>query len=411
MGGILILNSEMILTRNILLFEPDSSGHHPGYLYHLIIHFLENDYPFNLVVLVAPDFFEKHPQIIQKTLSPRVKWLEFSDAEFKNWQVIKSKSVTKRSFFEWELLRKYIVETKSIYVFLMYIDYLQVAMLTQKTLPCPVSGILFRPTLVNYPSHSVKEMVNSWRKNLTLKYFVKTKSLDSLFSLDFFATKYIQQNWQTNKVTFLPDPVQVYQSSMSVDKLKIELGIEPNRKVFLIFGFLDSRKGISEVMEAISHISREKSSKGTLLIVGPWEESERNKFDETIDNILQYSDFQIIIKNKFVQDEDIQSYFEVSDFILALYAKHIGMSAIMVRAAAAQKPCLTHNFGLMGKIVIENQLGMIVENDLAKKMEMLLSENILIGNNKKMREFAELNSAENYAKVILQGIEEKLQEV
>jgi glycosyltransferase involved in cell wall biosynthesis len=395
----------MIPSKNILLFEPDSSGHHPGYLYHLIIHFLENDYSYNLIVLVAPDFFEKHPQIIQKTLSPRVKWLKFSDSEFNNWREIKSKSVTKRSFFEWELLRKYIVETKSVYAFLMYIDYLQIALLTQKALPCPISGILFRPTLINYPSHSLKEMINSWRKNLTLKYFVKNKALDLLFNLDSFATDYIQQNWQTDKVKFLPDPVQVYPSAKSVEALKTELKIEPNRKVFLIFGFLDSRKGISEVMEAILHISKEKSLKGTLLIVGPWEESERNKFDLTIDKILQKSDFQVIIKNEFIQDEDIQSYFEVSDYILALYAKHIGMSAIMVRAAAAQKPFLTHNFGLMGKVVTENQLGMIVENDLAQKMEMLLSENKEVGDKEKMKEFAELNSAENYAKVILEYLQ------
>jgi glycosyltransferase involved in cell wall biosynthesis len=398
----------MIPSKNILLFEPDSSGHHPGYLYHLIINFLENEYPFNLVVLVAPDFFEKHPQIIQKTLSPRVKWIKFSDSEFNNWQEIKSKSVTKRSFFEWELLRKCIIETKSVYAFLMYIDYLQIALLTQKALPCPVSGILFRPTLVNYPAHSLKEMVNSWRKNLTLKYFVKNNALDSLFNLDSFATNYIQQNWQTNKVKFLPDPVQVYPSTKPVEELKKELNIKPNRKVFLIFGFLDSRKGISEVMEAIAKINKEKSEKGTLLIVGPWEESERKKFESNINKILQNSDFQIIIKDEFIQDEDIQSYFEVSDYILALYTKHIGMSAIMVRAAAAQKPFLTHNFGLMGKIVIENQLGMIVENDLAKKMEMLLAENKEVGNKEKMKEFAELNSAENYAKVILDQLQAQI---
>jgi glycosyltransferase involved in cell wall biosynthesis len=398
----------MIPNKNILIFEPDSSGHHPGYLYHLIINFLENEYPFNLTVLVAPDFFEKHPQIIQKTLSPRVKWLIFSDPEFKNWQEIKAKSVTKRSFFEWELLRKYITESKSVYAFLMYIDYLQMALLTQKALPCPVSGILFRPTLVNYPAHSVKEMLNSWRKNLTLKLFVKNNSLDSLFNLDPFATDFIQQNWKTDKVKFLPDPVQVYPSTKSVAELRNDLQIEPNRKVFLIFGFLDSRKGISEVMEAVSNISKENSSKATLLIVGPWEESERKKFDEKIGGVLQNSDIQIIVKDEFIQDEDIQAYFEVSDYILALYAKHIGMSAIMVRAAAAQKPFLTHNFGLMGKIVTENQLGMIVENDLAEKMTKLLSENIEVGNKEKMREFAELNSAENYAKVILNCITDSL---
>ncbi|MEA5457719.1 glycosyltransferase [Arcicella sp. LKC2W] len=392
------------MTKNILIFEPDASGHHSGYLYHLIINFLSANYPYNLTVLVAPDFFEQHPQIIEETTSPKVKWIAFSDSEFSAWKITKSQNVTKRAFFEWDLLRKYITETNASYAFSMYIDYLQIALLTQKALPCPVSGILFRPTLVNYPAHSLKERLNTFRKNLTLKLFVKSKKLDSLFNLDPFATDYIKQNWETNKVIFLPDPVQVYSSTKSVEEIKKELGIEENRKVFLIFGFLDSRKGISEVMEAVGKISKEKSQKGTLLIVGPWEESEKIKFDKKLKEIKGTSDFQIITKNTFIADHDIQPYFEVSDYILALYDKHIGMSAITVRAAAAQKPLLTYNFGLMGKIVTENELGLIVNNDLTEKLEMLLTQNINVGNKHKMKQYAELNRAENYAKVILDNL-------
>jgi glycosyltransferase involved in cell wall biosynthesis len=370
----------------------------------LIINFLSANYSFNLTVLVTPDFFEKHPQIIQETLSPKVKWMAVSDSEFSAWQITKSQSVTKRASFEWNLLRQYITETHSVYAFLMYIDYLQIALLTQKALPCPVSGILFRPTLVNYPAHSFKERLNTFRKNLTLKLFVKSKKLDSLFNLDPFATDYIKQHWQTDKVVFLPDPVQVYPSQKSVEEIKNELGIKENRKVFLIFGFLDSRKGISEVMEAVGKISKAKSHKGTLLIVGPWEESERAKFDIKLKEIEGVSDFQIITKNTFIADHDIQPYFEVSDYILALYDKHIGMSAITVRAAAAQKPLLTYNFGLMGKIVKENELGLIINNDLMEKLQMLLTQEVKIGNKQRMKEYADLNRAENYAKVILDNL-------
>lgn len=392
------------MTKNILIFEPDASGHHSGYLYHLIINFLSANYPYNLTVLVAPDFFEQHPQIIQETTSPKVKWLAFSDSEFSAWKITKSQSVTKRAFFEWDLLRKYIIQTNASYAFSMYIDYLQISLLTQKALPCPVSGILFRPTLVNYPAHSLKERLNTFRKNLTLKLFVKSKKLDSLFNLDPFATEYIKQNWDTNKVIFLPDPVQIYLSTKSVNEIKKELGIEENRKVFLIFGFLDCRKGISEVMDAVGEISKEKSQKGTLLIVGPWEESERIKFDKKLKEIKGVSDFQIITKNTFIADHDIQPYFEVSDYILALYDKHIGMSAITVRSAAAQKPLLTYDFGLMGKMVTENELGLIVNNDLTEKIEMLLTQEVKIGNKQKMKQYADLNRAENYAKVILDNL-------
>ncbi len=390
----------MASPKNILIFEPDASGHHPGYLYHLIINFLQNDYSYKLIVLVSPDFFIKHPQILQKTISPRVQWIKFSNSEFTDWK--KPKTVFKRSVLEWDLFCQYAKKYNSMFGFFMYIDYLQLAILTQPAPPCPISGILFRPTLVNYPASSFKEKLNYWRKNITLKYFVKYKNLESLFNLDAFATDYISENWKTNKVKFLPDPVQVYPTTKTKSDVKSKLGIDDSKTVFLIFGFLDSRKGISDVMEAIGNISREKSKKGCLLIVGPWEKNERSLFDVQLPKIQKLTDFQIVVKDSFVKDEDIQQFFKVADYALALYHKHFGMSAIMVRAAVAQKPLIASSFGLMGKIVLENELGITVENNLKEILEMLLESNISIGNKGKMKAFAELNQAENYAKVILE---------
>ena len=390
----------MALPKNILIFEPDASGHHSGYLYHLIINFLQNDYSYKLIILVSPDFFLKHPQIIQKTLSPRVQWIKFSEKEFVEWK--KPKSVFKRSVLEWDLFCQYAKKYNSVFGFFMYIDYLQLAVLTQPAPPCSISGILFRPTLVNYPANSWKERLNYWRKNIILRYFVKNKNLDSLFNLDPFATDYILKNWNTEKVKFLPDPVQLYPTTKTKSEVKTSLGIDESKTVFLIFGFLDSRKGIADVMKAIGKISGETSQKGCLLIVGPWEENERKLFNIQLPKIQQTTNFQIVVKDGFVKDEDIQQYFKVADYAFALYNKHFGMSAIMVRAAAAQKPLISSNFGLIGKIVVENELGITIDNDLKEKLEMLLNNEISIGNKEKMRAFAELNQADNYAKVILE---------
>ena len=390
----------MALPKNILIFEPDASGHHSGYLYHLIINFLQNDYSYKLIILVSPDFFLKHPQIIQKTLSPRVQWIKFSEKEFVEWK--KPKSVFKRSVLEWDLFCQYAKKYNSVLGFFMYIDYLQLAVLTQPAPPCSISGILFRPTLVNYPANSWKERLNYWRKNITLRYFVKNKNLDSLFNLDPFATDYILKNWNTEKVKFLPDPVQLYPTTKTKSEVKTSLGIDESKTVFLIFGFLDSRKGIADVMKAIGKISGETSQKGCLLIVGPWEENERKLFNIQLPKIQQTTNFQIVVKDGFVKDEDIQQYFKVADYAFALYNKHFGMSAIMVRAAAAQKPLISSNFGLIGKIVVENELGITIDNDLKEKLEMILNNEISVGNKEKMRAFAELNQADNYAKVILE---------
>jgi glycosyltransferase involved in cell wall biosynthesis len=389
--------------KNILIFEPDESGHHSGYLFHLISNFLINDYSYKLIVVVNPDFFKKHPQVIEKTLSEKVEWVKFADSEFQEWK--KPKSVFKRANEEWAMFCQYANTYKAVYGFFMYIDYLQLAILTQSQSPCPVSGILFRPTLVHYDSVLWKEKINFWRKNLLLQFFVKTKKLESLFSLDPFAAKYISVNWNTDKVEFLPDPVKIYPTITSVAEFKKNLGIENNRKVFLLFGFLDSRKGISDIMDAIANLPRELSKKGCLLIIGNWEGNEKKLFDEKMKKISQTSDFQIITNNHFIFEEEIQQYFEVSDYILALYQKHIGMSGIMVRSAVAQKPLLANDFGLMGKIVPENELGIVVNGDIQGKFKVLLSEDVKIGNHLKMKAFAELNRAENFAKVILDKFE------
>jgi glycosyltransferase involved in cell wall biosynthesis len=392
----------MTIPKNILIFEPDASGHHPGYLFHLINNYLLSDYQYHLIVLVTPDFSKKHPQILQKTASHKVSWLEFTDSEYKEWK--KPKNIFKRSVFEWELFCKYALKYEVAHGLLMYLDYLQFSILTQSPPPCPISGILFRPTLVNYPSENLKEKIDYWRKEKFLKLVLNKKSVKNIFNLDPFATEYVKNKWSTSKMIFLPDPVHVYPSKSSLIRLKESLGIEEKRSVFLVFGSLDSRKGISEIMDAISTISKEKSKKGCLLIVGPWEENEKEGFDAKLKTISQLSDFQIITVNNFVEEENIQQYFEISDYVLALYQKHIGMSAIMVRAAASQKPVLAYNYGLMGKIIKENELGLIIKNDLSEKIETILSENISIGNIEKMKAFAKLNRAENYAKVILDNL-------
>jgi glycosyltransferase involved in cell wall biosynthesis len=393
----------MTIPKNILIFEPDSSGHHPGYLFHLINNFLLGDYDYHLIVLVTPEFFKKHPQIIQKTTSPKVRWIQFTDSEFKAWK--KPKNIFKRSVFEWELFCAYALKYEVSQGLLMYLDYLQFSILTQSPPPCPISGILFRPTLVNYPSENLKEKIDYWRKEKFLKLVLNKKVVKNIFNLDSFATEYVKNKWSTSKMIFLPDPVQVYPSQNTLLTFKASLGIKENRKVFLVFGSLDSRKGISEIMDAIAKISKELSQKGCLLIVGPWEESEKIGFEQKLKNTSQLTDFQIITVEKFIEEENIQQYFEIADYVLALYQKHIGMSAIMVRAAASQKPVLAYNYGLMGKIIKENELGLIIKNDLAEKLEMILESNTSFGNTEKMQAFAKLNQAENYAKVILENLQ------
>lgn len=398
-----------MLKKTIFIFEPDSSGHHAGYLFHLLKYFLDGVFDFRLVVLVGADFFEKHSSIVQQTQSENIIWLKMPDDVFKAWENKKS-NVIERAKFEWAICSKYALEYRAIHVFFMYFDHLQLACLTEPKMPCAVSGILFRPTLVNYPANTFKEKLSYWRKYFTLKLVLKSKKIDSLLCLDSFAVNYMTQYWETLKVKYLPDPVQVYPSTQAKEVIKTTFGIKNNKIILLIFGYLDDRKGISVVMDTLAKLPKELAKKVCLLIVGPWEISEKKRFEEKKSVLQAENTFEVKIHNDFVADENIQAYFEVADYVLALYQKHIGMSAIMVRAASALKPLITYNYGLMGKITQEKQLGIAVdeskEDDLLNTLKILFSKEAkTVGNQQKMKEFADINQATNYAKVILTEFE------
>lgn len=395
--------------RNIILFDLDASGHHPSYLMHLASYHLTQDQPFRLVAIVSPAFFEKYPNIIEQFGLPnnKVIWQSISHEEWQNWQ--NQPSALKKTFYEWALFCKYASAFEAIHGILMYIDHLQPAILTQQKAPCTFSGILFRPTLQYYQPDSLKERINYIRKNITLRLLLGKKQLVQLFSLDPFAAEYIQQNWNIPKVTALPDPVEVFPpSDIALPTFKQSLGIAANKKIFLIFGFLDSRKGIGQMMDAIEALPDSLADKGSLLIVGNWEATERKLFDEKRKALEIKPKMQIVLVDRFIYDEEINIFFAVSDYIIALYQKHIGMSGVMVRAALAQKPIITYQFGLMGQMVQAHELGISLDihnkKDLQEKIQFLLETKQSIGDTAKMQAFAQINTDKNYAKTLLKKV-------
>jgi glycosyltransferase involved in cell wall biosynthesis len=394
-----------MIKNTILIFDTDSTGHHGSYIFHLVQQHLSTQNETQLVVVLNPDFLAKHPEIVGSTgNSEKVVWVFIEQKQIEVWQ--KQPNVVKRSIIEWKIFCDYATIYKANHGFFMYLDHLQLAILTQKKAPCSFSGIFFRASLQNYKPENWKEKITYFRKKLLLYFLLQNKQLTALLFLDPYAVEYINKKWGIDKALYLPDPVKIYEDSgIDATTLKKELKIEEDRKILLLFGYLDSRKNIPFIIDAIAKLPKEIAKKGCLLIVGAWDLTEFEIFKEKQIALGTSPDFQIVLINQFVSEETIQTYFEISDYILALYQKHIGMSGVMVRAAAIQKPLIAFNFGLMGKIVNDNDLGITIENssddDLSQKIALLLSRETPIGNEIKMQAFADRNTPSNYANVLL----------
>jgi glycosyltransferase involved in cell wall biosynthesis len=296
----------------------------------------------------------------------------------------------------------------------MYFDTFQFSAWLRRPLPCPFSGLYFRSRFhygdFQPDSLTWKDHVRHWQEHFHISQVLRHPQLKTLFCLDQFAVNYLNQSHNNAKAVYLPDPVQIYTDhEIKVEELKASLGIEPGRQVLLLFGALDRRKGIHQLLQAVLMLPASLGKKLCLLLVGPISAQDQPLVQAQINQISQLLPVQIVIHDQFVIDRDIQPFFQLSDAVLAPYQRHVGTSSILIRAAAAQKPVLSSNYGLMGEWTRHYQLGLTVDSavpsEIAKGLTQVLEKPATeLCDRHKMKLFAQQNAAERYANTIFQHV-------
>ncbi len=404
-----------------MLFDLDARGHHPGYIQHLVKYWCQHDLPGHLDVLVSQTFMQRHANIVSLANDcPSVRFVPITKAE--QAKLVSSDDLASsfrgrivRAFQEWRLLRKYAISLGTTHIFLMYLDSILLRLALGIKFPCPVSAIYFRPLLhyALFPNYNPegKEGFWQWRDRVCLARFLPQSKLQTLFCLDQFAVEYINQVYGSTKAVHLPDPVQRYaHSDAEAEQLRTQLGIEPGRSVFLMFGALENdRKGLSQILDAIASLPPALCRRMTLLLSGTITAGERQKLDARIAQLTETLPIQIVTQYGFVSDEAIHPYFQISDVVLVPYQRHIGMSAILVRAAAAQKPVLATDFGVIGELTRHYQLGLAVDSTSPEEIAEAMMRYLLeipseLCNRSLQKQFADRNTAEQFASQIFQSL-------
>lgn len=389
----------------LLLFDLNPTGHHPGYLQHLIRYW--DARRGRLVVVVSADFPQRHPAIARLAANT-------AGAELKPISVEEQVRITTKSSFlakmasEWRLMVAYASREGADHVLLMYLDQFQVAMLTEPGPGCPFSGILFRPTLhyarLGHPPVGWRERLRELRKSLLLRVMLRHPRLRTVFSSDPYCLPVLQRFAPRVRFRHLPDPVQVYPVwETGVAALKAASRLPTDRKTLLLFGHLDSRKGIRCLQKSLTQLPESTRQRLTLWLVGPLEDDQR-RYVEKMESL---PGLEVRRHHEFVPDEQVQTYFQAAEGVLALYQRHVGGSAVLVRAAAAGKPALASDYGLVGQLVRENALGLALDATdpaaVAAAVTRFL-ESPALGNPEQMRNFADHNRASEYARVIFEAI-------
>ncbi len=400
----------------LMLFDLSIRGHHPAYLRHLITYWRQWHLPCHLDIVVSARFAHAHPDVIAESASPRqthrLRFTPITPGEEANLPTRTSWLQRKqRHLQEWHLFQTYAHALTSTHGLLMYIDTYQWPLLLGAAASGPFSGIYFRPSFhyANLQPSAVSrvDQLRQWCEKHTVSRMLKHPKLRHLFCLDPYVVEPLARLRSHVQSIALPDPVQLVQLTTHPCDLRQYLAIEPERTVFLLFGSLTTRKGIYPLLDAVAALPPQLCQRCCLVLIG--ESNIEADLESRIKRLCQSHPVQVVRRYAFIPESEVQSYFQLADVVLAPYQRHIGMSGILLLAAAATTPVLGPDYGLMGAMIRHHQLGLTVDTTSAQAIASGLKHCLsqapeTLCSPQHMYAFAQQNRAERFAEVIFKNL-------
>lgn len=207
----------------------------------------------------------------------------------------------------------------------------------------------------------ITENVVSHEANPVDKILTKIglRNASKFLTLSGIVEKEVQQYSKGKKV--YRSELPVYDCYKPVDesnhqKIKSELGFEPESLVLLFFGYVRKYKGLDVLIEAFPSILASKPN-AKLLIVGEFYDDPK-PYLEQIDR-LEIAD-KVRLINQFVPNEEVAKYYQVSDVVILPY-RSATQSGILNVAYGFYKPVIVTNVGGLAEFVEEGKTGFVVD--------------------------------------------------
>ncbi len=377
-------------TGRLSLFEFSQLGHYPYYLRLVIERCCSDGYPGLLDLVVTPRFAEYHPEVLALAGSSpgnriRIHVLSRSEQtwldEAQTSRVTSLSGLLKAQVDEkeaavrrWRLVARYAEKLETTHCLITHLDSCLLAVAAGLDLPCPFSGILFRPTF-HYPplpggNESKPVKFQRLQERLLMERMLKHPQLSTVFCLDPTALEPLRA--YGDNIRYLPDPVPPRGPNRDVRRTQFRrsLGIDNDTLMLLAFGDISKRKGIVQLFEAFDRLPDKECEHISLVVAGAVKSFDEEWLRKKIDSLN--ARFPVKARTCYVPEEDVDAYFSASDLVLAPYQRHAGMSGILLRAAAQGKPVITQSYGLMGHLTRKYGLGSDVDTGDASQILLAL---------------------------------------
>jgi glycosyltransferase involved in cell wall biosynthesis len=123
-----------------------------------------------------------------------------------------------------------------------------------------------------------------------------------------------------------------------------------------LFGALAARKGLAFVARALTV----DSTPIRVAIGGPVDEAYRSALEEEV-RTMRNADLDVELSLRRYSPYEGVQFLAAARCALVPYVGHLGMSRVLLEAAYAGTPIISHDRGLVGRLVRENRLGVTVD--------------------------------------------------
>lgn len=350
---------------HILILEARLSGHHPVYLEKIAAGLINAGHHVT-VAIAAQD--ADHPSIssLSKLFSTSVIVFLIDDTLLSGALSSRlgdaGREIAMHRLYS-KIYRQVDNRSKVEHVLLPYLDYClhAIALLGTPFGTTPWSGICMRPSF-HYAHCGViapKPKYSTVKEWLFFR-LLRVRTLKKLLTIDEPLHDYVIQRHPAlqSRIGYLPDPAEMH-GDHTYESARAKLSIKKDQKIILVYGAIDARKGLEELLIAFD--DKNMPDHTALLIVGKQSSWAKSHLSENIGRHLREQG-RLYELNSFADDDTQQMAFSASDLVWLGYRDHYGMSGVLILAAIAQKPVIATNEGLIGWYTRNYRLGTTIDH-------------------------------------------------
>jgi glycosyltransferase involved in cell wall biosynthesis len=209
-----------------------------------------------------------------------------------------------------------------------------------------------------------QKLFECFLNKLTLK---KVLTIDP--TLENFAANKISIKATWSKVKYFPDPVKPPSIGEKYES-RAALNIPRNVRMVLLYGALDTRKGVEPLLRALATFPTTENL--LLVLAGVLSQSIRLLLEQEYFSLIEKGIVKVV--DKYISEEEECHLLLACDAVWLGYVGHFSMSGVLVKAAQYGRQVIATKRGLLGRFARDLPGSHIIDVDESEQIKAALQE-------------------------------------